>query len=222
MDSYGIHRSEELRRLFAQQDVPTQGQLIERASVVFVGLDANYSSSLLSYPDFFERIPEYHRDGVTFWKRRGVHHPFRLPEYPLPKTGGGLPYHRRFARTGLLPELAEAVVFAELLNVPTTGRTEQQVFWDLFDPGYAARLESVLMDGCRRLVILSNRTMRDATRRVGGFPWLPEATEYGVFHEVGETRFAKFRHFSSAINNADLRGMGDQIIEFCGAVRAPS
>lgn len=225
MDSYGIHPSEELRRLFARQDVPTQGQLIERASVVFVGLDANYSSSLLAYPEFFERILEYHRDGVSFWKRHGVHHPFLLPEYPLPKTGGGVPYHRRFAGMGLSPTLAETVAFAELLNVPTTGRTEQQVFWDLFDPGYAARLESALMDGCRRLVILSDsviRTMRDATRRAGVFSWLPEATEYGVFHEIGKTRFAKFRHFSSAISNAELRGMGDQILEFCGAVGAPS
>lgn len=220
MDEYGIHPSAELRALFAQHAVPTQGQSIDRATVVFLGLDANYSADLLAFPDFFERILGYHRDGVGFWKAHGVHHPFLLSEYPLPKTGGGVPYHRRFAGMGLSPEFAEAVAFAELLDVPTTGRTEQKVFWELFDPAYADRLESVLTDGRRRLVILSGsviRTMRDAGRRGGAFSWLPDATEFGVFHEIGATWFAKFRHFSSAISNSELRAMGDQIIEFCGA-----
>ena len=225
MDEYGIHPSTELRALFAPHAVPTQGQSIDRAIVIFLGLDANYSSDLLAYPDFFERILEYHRDGVGFWKWHGVDHPFLLPEYPLPRTGGGVPYHRRFAGMGLSPEFADAVAFAELLNVPTTGRTEQKVFWKLFDPAYAAGLESVLTDGRRRLVILSGsviRTMRDAGRRVGVFSWLPEATEFGVFHEIGETRFARFKHFSSAISHAELRIMGDQIVEFCGADRGSS
>ena len=134
MDEYGIHPSVELQQLFREQEVPTQGQSIGQASVIFIGLDANYSADLLAYPDFFERILEYHRDGVGFWKSHGVHHPFLLPNYPLPKTGGGVPYHRHFRAMNLTSGYADAVAFAELLNVPTTGRTERRIFWELFDP----------------------------------------------------------------------------------------
>ncbi len=218
MDEYGIHPSAELQELFAEHEVPAQGQSIDRASVIFIGLDANYSAELLAYPEFFERILEYHRDGVGFWKNHGVHHPFLLPEYPLPKIGGGVPYHRRFRAMELSPDFAEAVSFAELLNVPTTGRTERKIFWELFDPAYASRLDAVLTDGRRRLVVLSGsviRTMRDATRRVGVFSWLPEPRGFGLIHEIGETQFVKFKHFSSAISNDELGEMGSKIMEFC-------
>ena len=118
----------------------------------------------------------------------------------------------------LAPDFAETVAFAELLNVPTTGRTERKIFWELFDESYASRLEAVLTDGRRRLVVLSGaviRTMRDVSRRVGVFPWLPDPKGFGLIHEIGETQFVKFKHLSSAISNDELGEMGSKIIEFC-------
>ena len=38
---YGIHPSEQLRELFDAMEIPYQGQDPQRASVIFVGLDAN-------------------------------------------------------------------------------------------------------------------------------------------------------------------------------------
>jgi len=220
VDEYGIHPSLELRRLFARQTIPSQGQSIERAQVLFVGLDANYSAQLLDYPDFFERILEYHEDGVAFWKEHGVHHPFLLAEYPLFRDRGGVPYHRRFSQMGLSPEFAEQVSFVELLNVPTTGRTTESVFWDLFDPGYAQRLVDLLTDGSRRLVILSgsvHRTLSAAARRTAlRVPQLI-LPHVGSEQRIGESRIVRWRHFSSAISQRELVGMGDEIRAFCDA-----
>lgn len=221
MDEYGIHPSLELRRLFARQSIPSQGQSIERARVVFVGLDANYLAQLLDYPEFFERILEYHQDGVAFWKRHAVHHPFLLAEYPLSRDRGGVPYHRRFSQMGLSPEFAEQVSFVELLNVPTTGRTMESVFWDLFDPGYAQRLVDLLTDGSRRLVVLSgsvHRTLSAAARRTAlRVPQL-DLPRVGSEQRIGESRIVQWRHFSSAISQRELVGMGDEIRAFGDAV----
>lgn len=46
---YDIHPSEDLRALFSSMPVPYQGQDPEHASVIFVGLDANYSAQLFEF-----------------------------------------------------------------------------------------------------------------------------------------------------------------------------
>lgn len=221
MDEYGIHPSLELRRLFARQAIPSQGQSIERAQVVFVGLDANYSAQLLDYPEFFDQILEYHQDGVAFWKKHGVHHPFLLAEYPLSRDRGGVPYHRRFSQMGLSPEFAEKVSFVELLNVPTTGRTTESVFWDLFDPGYVQRLVDLLTDGSRRLVVLSgsvHRTLSAAARRTSLRVPRLDLPRVGSEQRIGRSQIVLWRHFSSAISHRELVGMGDEVRAFGDAV----
>lgn len=69
------------------------------ATFLFVGLDANYSPDLEASPSF-QSVLEYHEDGVAFWRRYGVHHPFLLPEY----RGDGRRYHRTFAKIGFKPK----------------------------------------------------------------------------------------------------------------------
>lgn len=77
---YGIHPSSELVSLFGKK--PYQGQAPERAQVVVLGNYANYSAKVSEHP-FFKTILSYHRDGVTFWKKHGRHHPFLLDSYPF-------------------------------------------------------------------------------------------------------------------------------------------
>jgi hypothetical protein len=91
---YRPHPSAELNAKFAAR--PYQGVEPSAATFLFVGLDANYSLDLEQSPSF-RRVLEYHEDGVAFWQRYGVHHPFLLPEY----RGDGRRYHRTFARIGL-------------------------------------------------------------------------------------------------------------------------
>jgi hypothetical protein len=211
---YQLHSSVELRQLFGRMRVPHQGQDPSKASVLFVGLDANYSAEISDDPIFFRRILEYHEDGVDFWRRHGVHHPFLLPEYPLPRNTGGVPYHRKFASIGLTPAFAAAISFVELLDVPTTGRTNPAAFWSLFNPEHALRLDEVFRSGARRIVLMSDGVMRfmaEARRRSGAFSWLPKHSDWGPVCRHGETTFHKVRHFSSAISLGQLRDIGELV-----------
>ena len=223
-DPYDIHPSAELRALFESAEIPYQGHDPQQASVLFVGLDANYSAELFEHPTFRERIFEYHEDGVAFWQRYGVHHPFLLPEYPLRRNQGGVPYHKKFSRMGLTPDLADQISFIELLNVPTTGSTSEARFWELFDIAHARRIDALFQHGTRRLVLLPGSVvakMQAASRKFGVFEWIPGQVEWGRFHEIGHTEFHKVRHFSGAISLDQLASMGEQVRGFCAATDSP-
>ena len=133
--------------------IPYQGQDPTIASVIFVGLDANYAPELFDAGDFSKRVIEYHEDGVAFWQRHGVHHPFLLSEYPLPGTQGGRPYHRKFSNMGLTSDFAPKISFVELLDVPTTGSTEDKRFWELFNLEHAKKLDGLLAPSISNVVL---------------------------------------------------------------------
>ena len=215
---YDIHPSNELRKLFSAMPIPYQGQNPAEASVIFVGLDANYSAEIFANESFVERILEYHRDGVEFWKQHNIHHPFLLDEYPLKKNRGGVPYHRKFQTMGLTSKHAECVSFVELLNVPTVGSTENKKFWELFDVEHARRLDALFTSGDERLILLPGsviRNMEIAKEKHGVFSWLPETAVWGQFHAIGNTAFHKVRHFSSSITTGELKFMGRLIDSHC-------
>ena len=214
MTDFGLHPSQELRDLFGGMEIPHQGQDPSKARVIFVGMDANYSPLLSEHPDFFHRILEYHEDGVGFWHRHGVHHPFLLPDYPLPRNTGGVPYHKQFSAMGLTPEFAEHISFVELLDVPTTGRTDTKLFWQLFNVEHARRLDQLFLAGSERLVLLSNNvilTMLDIKKRHGLFLWLPSHHGHGLIRMIGNTEVYKVMHFSASVSKAQLGATGDLI-----------
>lgn len=218
--SYSLHPSEELQRLFRSQSFPHQGQDPERAVIIIIGLDANYSPEISSKHPFFQRIIEYHSDGVGFWRRHGVHHPFLLPDYPLIKTTGGVPYHRRVGWMGLNPTLADKISFIELLDVPTTGRTDRSHFWDLFSIEHARRIDGLVSSGRRRLVLLSkslvSNYMEQARKRWEVFDWLPTGFRLGKLKAIKDTLLIGAPHFSSTTYKKEVfYNLGDEIREFC-------
>ncbi len=215
---YDIHPSAELRKLFSEPPIPFQGQDPQKASVIFVGLDANYAPELFNVGNFRERIIEYHEDGVAFWQRHGVHHPFLLPEYPLPGTQGGRPYHRKFSNMGLTPEFASWVSFVELLNVPTTGSTEDKRFWELFDLDHAKRLDRLFQDGESRLILLPKSVvakMGVARKRHGVFEWLPKKVGWGRIATVGASEVHQVKHFSASISHVEIEAIGALVKIHC-------
>jgi len=166
---YQPHPGAELNRLFARS--PYQGVAPERATFLFVGLDANYAPAIETEPSF-PKIAEYHSDGAAFWRKYRVHHPFLLPEY----AGDGRLYHRTFARIGFTPAHADAVSFVELLHKPTVGRNALTP--EDLDPTHLQNINAAILDGRSRHIFISAAIAR-LMQLIGLFPWLPRAPNSG-------------------------------------------
>ena len=161
---YDPHPSVALNRAFAAR--PFQGAEPERATYLFVGLDANYSP-LIEQNAVFGRVLDYLDDGVAFWRLHGVHHPFLLPEY----RGDGRKYHKTFSAIGFRPEHADQVSFIEMMHVPTVGRSNLTI--DDLDKDHLARLRDAIEHGDARHIFVPEgvaRLMRDSFM----FQWMPK------------------------------------------------
>ena len=188
---YIPHNSDELNALFVAK--PYQGVALDEATFLFVGLDANYDEQI-DRSQTSPAIREYHDDGVAFWQRHGVHHPFLLSAY----SGDGRRYHRNFARIGFRPEHALQISFAELLHVPTVGRSAL-VPQDL-DPVHLQTLDAAILGGAAKHIFLSAGVVR-LMRASGAFPWLRSAKEstgpLRVFHADSARTVYQHLHLSN-------------------------
>ena len=188
---YEKHPSSELQRLFRER--PYQGADPCTAHFIFLGLDANYAATLELTPTFGS-VLEYHRDGVSFWRRYGVHHPFLLPSY----RGDGRRYHLNFARIGFTASDADKVCFLELLHVPTIGRSKLDVP-DLEDQ-HLTFIDSLVTSRKPRLIFLSAGVAR-LMRASGRFRWLQSARQESgllpVLHSDGDAKVFLHLHFSN-------------------------
>lgn len=188
---YQPHPSDELNVRFRHR--PYQGVEPSAAAFLFVGLDANYDPALEGSASF-RSVLEYHQDGVSFWRRHCVHHPFLLPEY----RGDGLRFHRTFAKIGFTPEHAELVSFVELLHVPSVGRNKLEPI-DL-DPSHLLGINAAILHGKAKHIFISPGVAR-LMRASKLFPWLPkEAAGEGplrvLYSESSRTVYSHL-HFSN-------------------------
>lgn len=188
---YQQHPSTQLLDLF--RDRPYQGVVPEKAALVFIGLDANYAENLEQTPSFSE-VLEYHTDGVAFWRRHGVHHPFLLPGY----RGDGRRYHQNFALLGFTSDSASKIAFMELLHLPTVGRSKLEV-QDL-DDRHLTRIDSLVQSNEHRKVFLSAGVAR-LMRSTGRFDWLDKPRSSSdvlpVLFSRGNTSVHLHLHFSN-------------------------
>lgn len=188
---YTAHPSSRLKALFAAK--PYQGAPPDKAALLFIGLDANYAADIEDTP-IFPRVREYHQDGVQFWRKYRVHHPFLLPDY----AGDGRHYHRSFARIGFGAEHAHMVSFVELIDVPTVGRSKLTPA-DL-SKAHMRWLNSLVMEGSARQVFVSSRVAM-LMRTTGVFNWLTsrpvseDATLAVLYSGEGRTVYSHL-HFS--------------------------
>ena len=190
---YHLHPCETLRQVFAAR--PFQGAEPERASFIFVGLDANYSPDI-EHSAIFPQLLEYLSDGVAFWRKTGVHHPFLLPAYG---NKDGAKYHRAFASIGFRPEHAPLVSFVELLHLPTYGQSKLAV-GDL-DAVHLRWVDRVIRAGSARYVFIPG-SVASRMRQSGCFPWLPREPEseggsLGVWQRTTTTTVYCHYHLST-------------------------
>jgi hypothetical protein len=165
----------------------------ESAKFLFVGLDANYSENI-ERSDIFPQLLEYLDDGVAFWQRYGVHHPFLLDGY----TGDGRKYHKTFARIGFSPSHAADVSFVELIDVPTYGRSDLRC--EDLNGDHLRRLNAAIERGMARHVFVPDRVGK-LMRSSGAFPWIPKAPndvgdDLRIWHRAGGKTVYWHYHFS--------------------------
>jgi hypothetical protein len=158
----------------------------------------------------FPELLAYLSDGVAFWQRTGVHHPFLLPAYG---NADGAKYHRTFASIGFRPEHAPLVSFVELMHLPTYGRSKLES-GDL-EPAHLQWLDRLITAGSAANVFVPDsvaRLMR-ASRR---FLWLPnEARSNGralsVWHRSAHTTV--YCHYHLSVYGHQEKKKQDQIRE---------
>ena len=198
---FSAHPSEQLSKLYQQK--PFQGQLPELARIIFISSDANYSPEISKH-EFFERILEYHEDGVEFWKRYGVHHPFLLETFPFDKTRHGRPFHARFRKLNLDSSYAPHISFLELLDIPTIGNksSDKSSFYDLVSILHLNYLDRLITGGGDKLIFVSRGVLNDMYKmrlEHNVFQWLEKQTgskKYSI--DIGSNRVREIYHFSSS------------------------
>jgi hypothetical protein len=167
---YIPHTNPRLQELFSLKTY--QGADPATAQFLFFGLDANYEPDI-GDKRFFSEIVSYLEDGVRYWKKREIHHPFRHPGY----QGDGALYHKRFAEIGFTSEHAELVSFVELIEVPTYGRSLLRV--DDLKASHVDRLRDWVLHGKAAYIFIPPGVGR-LLRRTRQFSWL---TEEPIAHE---------------------------------------
>lgn len=216
---FGLHPSSELVDLYRKR--PFQGQIPEQARVIFLSSDANYSPEISTHP-FFKYIIEYQENGVAFWEKYGVHHPFLLPDFPFNKTTGGRPFHKTFSKLGLDSDYAEYVCFLELLDVPTIGNKSGNMtkFYEMVSTEHLDYIERLFLGGGEKLFFVSGGVMKDLTRvkkKYNVFCFLNYKYSSYKSHDsnFSNNRIKEIYHFSSSQIHgqiADIRSTIDNWI----------
>ena len=115
MSEFKRHPSPKLNALYYKKSY--QGANPNDAKIIFIGKDPNWAIDVEEKP-IFTKIEEYLTDGISFWKKYNIHHPFLLSEY---RKGEGFKYHNAFSKTNIKNIYADKISFVELIGFPTTG-----------------------------------------------------------------------------------------------------
>lgn len=203
---FNIHPSKSLQNLFKEK--PYQGQTPEKASIIFLSSDANYSEEISNH-SFFKFITEYQQDGVKFWEKYDRHHPFLLDSFPFKRNSGGRPFHNTFSRLGLTKEYARHVSFVELLDIPTIGnKTEnKKLFYSLINIQHLKFLDSLILSDSNKLILISSGVLQNMCfikSKFDIFRWLDcnEIQNSSYSKKIDSNQIQKIHHFSDRrINN---------------------
>lgn len=208
------HPSQELQNLYRNRNF--QGANPNNAKILFVGRDPNWAVDIEDMP-VFEKVKEYLIDGVGFWNKYNIHHPFLLQEY----KGDDKRYHKIFSKLEIERNHADKISFVELIGIPTTGMSmkNSKRFYDyLLSSSNIAHLNELdkLINDSSKIIFIAWGLIQD-------FKIIN--THTGLF-----SKFAKFnkdnfsitelnqienifihRHFSDAISNSTINKMSEKL-----------
>lgn len=223
------HTCDKMVELFNKK--PFQGQVPEKASIVFLSSDANYSPEISNH-SFFEYVREYQKDGVAFWKNYGCHHPFMLSCYPkgkdFNKNKNGVPFHRNFSKLGLEPKkYAEHISFLELLDIPTEGNKSENIeqFFQMVSLKHQHYIDKLIKDGGhKKLFFVSKGVLKDIIRIRKTYP-CNDLFDWADFAVGSKNQFTKMingnkikeiYHFSSSKIHGQLPEIKSALDQWLG------
>lgn len=225
--SYKKHDSETLRKLYKGK--PYQGQRPDLAKVLIIGQDANYPETS---EKLLETIKEYHADGVAFWEKHDVHHPFLLSEFS--SEVGGIRYHKQFRKLALDKRCAKYISFVELLDEAThgnTGKGKLTDFTDKISHSHIAKLESWMINSGDKLIFIPRMVMSTYLGKVFSktrkLDWLikcdkpMELDEPVLLWNQEGISIYKYNHFSGAVSDRHIDCMSAIIKRFLSNYTCP-
>ncbi|CAM4033584.1 Imm27 family immunity protein [Flavobacterium antarcticum] len=193
-----------------------QGANPADAKVLFVGRDPNWAIDLES-KEMFNFVADYLTDGISFWEKHTIHHPFLLPNY----KGDGKRYHRIFSKLKVESNQASKISFVELIGFPTTGmaKSNNKIFLEYLI-SEENRIHLIELD---KFFSHSDKTIFIAWGLMNDFKIIYDKT--GLFKKFAELDKSKMiisdlnnfenifihRHFSDAISNSTLDKMGMEL-----------
>ncbi len=212
------HTSTEMVSLFHNK--PFQGQDPLKAKILFLNSDANYSPQISEHT-FFKYILEYQEDGVNFWKKYNVHHPFLLPEYPFDKRKAGVPFHRNFSKLNLSSDYADHISFIELLDIPTIGNksANKNLFWTLISEEHLRNLDMIIQNDNEKLILISGAVLKDMKKMrklYNVFNWLdyPSQSKSKYSYKINNSTIQEIYHFSAYQIHAQIPTIRNHIDNF--------
>lgn len=219
-DNFCVHPSKVLQHLYLHKH--WQGQDPLKASIFFIGLDANWDKNLeKDNPFMFEKVVSYLKDGVKFWEEEGVHHPFLLPEY---KKKDGYRFHKNFSKLYLDIGFAKAICFLELLDTPTCGISSRNssLFNSMISKDHLERVSNIILSDKRKLVFISRSVYRrikklDSKSGLFKFGLEPDSLsgeEFVNIHNQNNTFIFVCNHFSACNTNLFYKDLSKIIKSF--------
>jgi len=208
------HPSKLLNDLYLKKNY--QGANPINAKVLFVGRDPNWAIDVETQ-EMFTSVSEYLNDGITFWKKNNIHHPFLLPNY----KGDGKRYHRIFSKLKIESRFSSNISFVELVGFPTTGmaKTNNKIY-----------REFLLLESNRNNLLELDKLLNHSDKKIfiawglmDDFKFLYNKT--GLFKKFAELLKSEMnindlnqsdniyihRHFSDAISNVTLEKMQNEL-----------
>jgi hypothetical protein len=208
------HPSLLLHNLYKQKNF--QGANPIDAKVLFVGKDPNWAFDIETSP-IFDLVGEYLVDGVKFWKKYNIHHPFLHPIY----EGDGKKYHKAISKLQFKSDFASKISFIEIISFATTGMssTNSKKFNDY-----------LLSSENRKHLVELDRLLNDTGKLIFIFWGLIEHLKFvnkktGLFEKLANIDKSKMirtdlnkigniyvhKHFSMGVSPETLHKISDEI-----------
>lgn len=208
------HPSQALINLYNERNF--QGVNPRDAKILFVGKDPNWAINI-EESLMFDLVKEYLSDGVQFWKKYNIHHPFLHPKY----DGEGKKYHKAISKLNLENNLADKISFIEIIGFPTSGMSSsnhRQFNEYLLAPEnkkHLIELDELLNDSEKLIFLFWGliNYLKYLNQKTGLFVKFANLDKKSMnrtdLNKVGNIYFHK--HFSMGISSETLRKISNEI-----------